>query len=77
MGNVACVPQGGGRIKEERGSPGEGRANVNKVRPVSVFSATPRTTGRAPPLVVGDMWGIHRMGTQNISEGLGAGVGRP
>ena len=76
-GDVACVPQGVGRIREEWGSPGEGWANVNKVRPVSVFSATTRAAGRAPPPVVGNMWGIHRMGTQDISEGLGAGVGSP
>ena len=77
QGDVACVPQGEGRIREERRSPGEGRAHVDEMRPVSAFSSAPRTSGRASPPVVGDMGGVDRVRTQDIRERLGTGVGCP
>ena len=77
QGDVACVAQGAGCIREKSGSPGERRAEVDEMRPVSAFSSTPRTTGRASPAVVGNMGCVDRVGTQNISERLGTRVGCP
>ena len=77
QGDVACVPQGDGRIREEGRSPGEGRAHIDEMRPVSAFSSALRTSGRASPPVVGNIGCVDRVSTQDISKGLGTGVGCP
>ena len=77
FGHIACISQSEGSVRGKDRPPGEGRADVHEVGPVSIFRPASRTSGGATPFVMGKVGGVDRMRTQDIGKGLGSGVRGP